>query len=311
MTPIEAAEIHMRDTAVLIVTFNPNLELIAAQMRRLPTSTLKVVVDNGSQNVVDVKTLLSAIPGVTFRALEENVGLAAGLNHAMELAAAIAPPPRFVLLMDQDSVPLPGSVETLAHTFNFLVERGERVGCVGPRLIDVATGLTHGFHQISGWRWTRMYPEPTDAPVRCHNLNGSGTFMPLELMQRMGGLDAKMFIDHVDTEWAFRVQHAGLSLWGVPAASFEHEMGLASRRYWFFGWRLWPIRTPNRHRFLFRNAVDLMSRDYVPRLWKIWAIAKLGLTFFVTLLLGPQRSAQVGAMLAGMQIGLRLGSHDV
>src|SRR5690606_18738393 len=133
-------------------------------------------------------------------------------------------------------------------------------------------GLQHGFHCMDGWRWSRRFPGQGDAdPIACANLNGSGTMVRTKLFLDLGGLDETLFIDHVDTEWSFRVLAAGHALFGIPRAQFNHGMGERGLRFWWFGWRVWPQRAPMRHYYLFRNTVNLWTRDYVPRVWKAWS----------------------------------------
>lgn len=288
--------------ATVTVTFNPDLPLLEAQLRALPSACAKIIVDNASRPalVAQVAALAGAVPNATLLRNDVNVGLAAAVNQGVAALAGLAAVPEFVLLLDQDSGPQAGSIAALVHAFQTLESQGHRVGCVGPLLHDPATGLTHGFHQCTRWRWKRVYPpEGSMAPVPCANLNGSGTLVRVALFQELGGLDEALFIDHVDTEWAFRVLARGYSLWGIPNAVFDHRMGNASRRIWCFGWRLWPDRSPQRHYYLFRNAVILMRRSYVPRVWKVWAVAKLIITVVVTLVLGPGRTNQFRQMVKG------------
>lgn len=291
--------------ATVTVTFNPDTELLEAQLRALPTTCAKIIVDNASRPdlVERIVEVAHRVPNTTLIRNETNVGLAAAVNRGVEATSRLAMAPKFVLLLDQDSEPEAGSVATLIGAFEALEARGERVGCVGPLLRDPDTGLTHGFHQCTRWRWKRVYPVSAAPPVSCANLNGSGTLVKLALFQQLHGLDERLFIDHVDTEWAFRVLDAGYSLWGVSGAVFEHRMGNASRRIWCFGWRLWPDRSPRRHYFLFRNALILMRRRYVPCVWKVWAVAKLILTATIVAAFGPYRWQQLINMTRGAYHG--------
>jgi rhamnosyltransferase len=176
---------------------------------------------------------------------------------------------------------------------------------VGPRLIDAETGLEHGFHQIRGIRWTRCYPAPNEAVVDCQNLNCSGTLMSRDVWARLGGLEESLFLDHLDTEWSFRVRAAGYGLFGIPAIAFVHRMGQTSWRVWLWGWKIWPYRSPIRHFFLFRNAILLMRRDYVPRVWKFWAALKLLITALIHLIWDTQRRAQLCNMFRGVCAGFQ------
>lgn len=296
------------DLVTVTVTFHPDLPLLRSQLQALPQDCLKLLVDNASSADAQraLRALCAAIPNMHIVMNEANVGLAAALNQGVALAQHMRLSARFCLLLDQDSEPEPGSLAALVVGFMDLRARGEPVACVGPLLIDAATGLSHGFHQATHWRWRRVYPFAGSAgPVRCTNLNGSGTLVPINLFSQLGGLDESLFIDHVDTEWSFRVLAQGYTLWGIPKAIFKHRMGQGSLRYWLFGWRVWPSRSPSRHRYLFCNALRLMRRPYVPKVWKLWAVVKLTLTFAVHTLFDPHRIVQIRGMFQGVRDGFR------
>jgi rhamnosyltransferase len=291
--------------ASITVTFHPAPTLLLRQLQSLPDDWLRLVVDNGtSDKEWEVITVAIAdLPNVKVLRLGANLGLAAAQNRGMQYLAAQGHCTN-VLLLDQDSEPLLGAVNALANAHSTLVASGYPVGAVGPLLCDPTSGVQHGFHRVASWYWTRIVPVG-GAPVPCESLNGSGTFMALDLALSLGGMDESLFIDHIDTDWSFRLLAAGHQLYGVPSASFLHRMGDRTTRLWLFGWRVWPVRSPHRHRYLFRNAVLLLRRPYVPRIWKVWAVAKLGLTVTVFAFMGPQRVEQVSSMMAGIWDGIR------
>lgn len=298
--------------ASVTVTFNPSISELEAQLRALPAATLKVIVDNGSEasRWAKIESLATTFPNIHLIRSNTNLGLAAATNLGAQWLSSLDSPPEFLILLDQDSEPQSGSIATLISAFQHLQAAGHRVGCIGPLLMDLNTGLTHGFHQLMPFRWTRSYPlAGSHTPIQCASLNGSGTLVRLSLFQQLGGLDETFFIDHVDTEWAFRVMAHGHELWGIPAAVFNHSMGQTSMRFWLFGWRVWPVRSPHRHYYLYRNAITLMRRPYVPRVWKLWATAKLLLTASVMLIFGPSRIDQVSSMWKGIKTGLTTNAN--
>lgn len=293
--------------AVITVTFHPDIRKVKDQLDALPRGATSVIVDNASNadEIVALKRLVMKRADTHLLQSDRNVGLAAAVNLGATFVAKLPLAHEFLLLMDQDSQPQPLSIEKLVSAFLQLEAEGLQVGCVGPRLIDETTGLPHGFHCIRGWRWMRIFPPPGSAqPVSCANLNGSGTLVRASLFRKLGGLDEVLFIDHVDTEWAFRVLAAGFGLFGIPQATFDHGMGERGLRFWWFGWRVWPQRSPLRHYYLYRNAVWLMRRRYVPKLWKFWAIVKLMLTFAAHGLFDSKRHLQVCSMLRGIRDGI-------
>jgi rhamnosyltransferase len=293
--------------AILTVTFNPDIERLSLQIAALPPDASFIVVDNASapDAVESLQRLLIARPNTELIRNESNLGLATALNQAANHVIKHLPSAKYLLLMDQDSVPAEGAIASLLAAHIDLEAQGVKVGCVGPRLIDKTTGLQHGFHCIKGWKWVRVFPsEDHQTPIACANLNGSGTLLRTELFRTLGGLDEGLFIDHVDTECAFRTLSCGWKLFGIPWILFDHSMGDRGLRYWWFGWRVWPQRSPLRHYYLFRNTLWLMRRNYVPAVWKIWAVVKLFLTMAVHLIIDPQRCEQFRKMLKGVRDGL-------
>lgn len=292
--------------AVVTVTFHPDLEVLGRQIDGLGATRL-VLVDNAS-------------PAATQRALREraaraadaalvcnarNAGLAAALNQGAAEALRRWPDSEYFIFLDQDTEPPAGSVGQLVRELARLRRRDPRAGALGPQMIDAETGLGHGFHAIHGWRWGRLQPaEGASEPIACAGINGSGLTVPAAVFAELGGFDEDLFIDHVDTEWSFRAGHAGYRCYGLPGVAFRHRMGARTLRVWLLRWRPWPYRSAARHYYLFRNAVRLMRRDYVPRVWKAWAIAKLLLTALVHGIADAERAAQLRAMWRGVRDGL-------
>lgn len=290
--------------ATITVTYNPDLEILSRQLDELPAVATKVLVDNASEPALRSQ-LIELVRGradVVLVRNEENVGLAAALNQGARQAQAAWPNCRYLLLLDQDTETGSDGVQALLRAYESLISSRPNLGCVGPRLVDVATGLDHGFHQMRWGRWIRRFPKQ-GSPVRVANLNGSGTLVSVATFNALGGLNDAFFIDHVDTDWAFRVAAAGLELYGIPEVAFQHRMGVTSIRFWLMGWRVWPYRSPTRHFYLFRNTVRLLRAPYVPWVWKLWAPVKLAVTLVVHLAWDSQRKAQARQMFKGVAAG--------
>lgn len=287
---------------VITVTYNPDITILARQLSQLPTLSMKVVVDNASRPDLQAKLqdVVALYGGVLLRN-EQNIGLPAAINQGCRFVREARADCGYLLLLDQDSEPGYQGAERLLAACVAVEAWSGKPCCVGPRLVDVSTGLEHGFHQMRGWRWVRLYPaRDSKAILPLTNLNGSGTLMPWSVFSELGGLEEELFIDHVDTEWAFRVLARGWGLYGVTDVAFHHRMGDKSLRFWLFGWRVWPCRSPLRHFYLFRNARWLLGRTYVPLVWKGWAVVKLCLTLAVHGLFDPARKEQLKSMLRGL-----------
>lgn len=290
--------------AIITVTYNPDPLLLRRQLIRLPKDSFRVLVDNASSPEVLVSIrILAAEFGAVLVQNDHNAGLAAALNRGLHLAQERGCDS--FLLLDQDTEPAEGAVALLQQAYLDILEQGGAKGCCGPRLIDAQAGLEHGFHVVQGWAWGRRFSETNQGvPIECANLNGSGMLIPAEVLNCVGGMDEELFIDHVDTEWSFRVVDAGYRLYGIPGVQFAHSMGESSIQFWWLRWRVWPSRSPGRHYFLFRNAVLLLARPYVPAVWKSCAILKLLATAVLHALLDPKRAPQIASMFRGVREAL-------
>jgi rhamnosyltransferase len=290
------------------VTYEPDLQILEAQLIQLPGAMHKVIVDNGSEaaKIAALRQLISRIPNAMLHENGSNKGLPVALNIGAHCVhQQMNPPADYFLFLDQDTEPSPDALMALIEAYECLQAQGRKPGCVGPRLVDPSTELDHGFHQINGLFWSRIHARIESDPVSCSNLNCSGTLVKAELFHRLGGFDEDLFLDHLDTEWSFRVLAAGYGLFGIPGATFTHRMGLASFKFWLLRWRIWPYRVPLRHYYLFRNTISLMRRDYVPLVWKFWAINKLVVTLIVHMIVDRQRWKQCTYMVAGLRDGFQ------
>ena len=137
-------EIDCKAVAIITVTYNPELDPLRAQLEHLPAESLKIIVDNASQPEVlqNITALVSRMPTTRMLRNAKNLGLAAAVNLGVRAVREQAPQVRWVLLLDQDSEPHAGSIQNLVDSFNALELNGERVGCIGPLLLDAGTGLS-------------------------------------------------------------------------------------------------------------------------------------------------------------------------
>lgn len=296
------------EICTITVTFHPDISKLSEQISHIPSTCTKIIVDNGSspEIIEEIKLILQFTNNSFLIENNENLGLGRAINKGATFAKKLKKQPKYLLLLDQDSIPRKNSIEVLLNAFLNLKHNAINVGCVGPNLIDEKTNLSHGFHQATTLRWKRLYPNTNDYNfIQCATINGSGTLVPLNTFNELGGLDENLFIDHIDTEWSFRLTSKKYELWGVPQAVFTHNMGENSLRFWFFGWKVWPVRSAFRHQYLFRNAVLLLGRDYIPKVWKFWAILKLLMTFVIVGIYDKNRLQQIRNMVLGIIQGIR------
>ena len=195
----------------ITVTFNPDIALLSEQLASNVGLCNIVIVDNGSsEEILDqIQTLANQYHELEFIPLGQNTGIANAQNTGIDQARILFPGTKSILLLDQDSVPDTDMVNNLKSSLDEL-SKGV-ISAVGPSLVDQFSGSIHGFHQISGFRYTRIYPSPQETnPIEVCNLNSSGLLVDIRAFDIAGNFEKDLFIDHVETEWCYRAKSFGI-----------------------------------------------------------------------------------------------------
>lgn len=295
------------DVVPVVVTYNPDESTLLSSLSALlcQVSTV-VVVDNGSSTSPEgwISRLEPKWPGgIRLVPLEHNLGLGGAYNIGITIARKLGA--AFVLLMDQDSIPELGMIGKLQSTYADLVECGRQVGAVGPRYRDSETSDLSNFVRVARLGFARIGCDDANNFVRADFLISSGLLISVEALDQVGGMDEKLFIDHVDTEWCFRAQSKGFEVYGVCGAVMRHSLGDRRTRVWWGRWRTLPFHLPFRYYYIFRNSVLLWRRPYMPQGWK--RIDRLRILYFLLFygVLAPNRLANLRMMWRGCNDGWR------
>jgi rhamnosyltransferase len=165
-----------------------------------------------------------------------------------------------ILLMDQDSEPKPGMVAELAAVL--MLPGSRAVAAVGPRPVDAFSKRVFPIIAVTG---TPDRPSADTADTAacwspCAFMIASGMLIPRAAWGAVGGMQAALFIDHVDTEWCLRARAAGWSLRIARQAHLEHRLGEGGHWLWIGRWRWFPHHRPLRHYYMVRNTIWLARR---------------------------------------------------
>lgn len=235
--------------SIIIVNYNTGALTSACiescLTQKLPPQTEIIVVDNNSTDN-SVSFLRSDFPEVKVIANQQNAGLAAGVNRALQEATG-----DYYLLLNPDIIALPGSIQTL---LDFIREHAE-VGVAGGQLLS-----PNGKIQNSCFRfYTRMtiiYRRTFLGRTRKgqqaistflmkdfdHRLTrdvdwlmGSCLMLRSAAVKEIGGMDERFFLYFEDVDWCRRFWQNGWRVSYVPAARFSHFHQRSSRRGAFGG----------------------------------------------------------------------------
>jgi rhamnosyltransferase len=229
-----------------------------------------------------------------------NLGIAAAQNAG--IAWARQHQADYVILFDHDSEPAPDMVARLTEAASSLRQSGHTIAAVGPRFCDERQDNPPPFIYVEGWRLRRRQCATAEAVVPSTYLISSGCLMPMQALDAVGGMDERLFIDYVDTEWGLRAGHMGLSCFGVCSAHMQHRLGDAPLR--FMG-RPVPLHSPLRHYYHMRNAVWLYRQPHIPAGWKRADGLRLLQKYIFYTLFAPQGLRHWRMMTLGIWHGLR------
>lgn len=285
----------------VVVAYHPDEVAMRALLRAVaPQVGASVVVDNTPEDAV---TGLGRTPppGTTWLPESGNVGLAAAQNDG--IAWALQRGFRYVLMLDQDSLPGDGMVAALLEASRRLNQL-QRVAAVGPRFHDLREDRDAPFVRI-GFPFNRKRWATPEAPTpACDFLIASGALMALDVLADVGGMDAGLFIDNVDLEWCFRARARGYGLHGVYAATMHHRLG-DTRRALPFGLGQVVVHGSLRLFYMMRNRVLLYRLPHTPTVWIAQDLPRALMKLILFgLLIGPRRR-NLRYMLRGLADGLR------
>lgn len=199
--------------------------------------------------------------------MSANLGLGAAQNAGIYLARAAGA--SHVLILDQDSEPLPDMVDRLLAACDRLQFSGVPVAAVAPVYADSDTGSASGFVRLGWLGFKKQTAFRGQEVVEADFVISSGSLIPVIELTDIGPMDECLFIDHVDTEWCLRAMFKSYRLFGVPCARMVHTLGNRRMRIWFLHWRNVAYHSPFRYYYIIRNGLLLQQRSYIPLKWRI------------------------------------------
>ena len=283
----------------VVVSYYPKADALRALVERLRAQGAGVlVVDN-----TPPPASAPLAPGADVIRLGGNRGIAAAHNHGID--EALAGGCSHVLLMDQDSEPADDMLARLLAAERRLLAAGRRVAAVAPLFEEPRQGVTSHFIRLDGWRVRKLRCERGDERLMADYVISSGSLIRAEVLRALGGMDEALFIDYVDIEWGLRALARGYRCYGVCDARMRHQLGDPPAGLPFSRRKRYPVHSPLRHYYHFRNALSLYRRDYVSLAWKLNDAWRLVLKFGFYSLMTPPRHEHLRMMLLGLWHGLR------
>ncbi len=256
-------------SCAIVVSYNPDIEVLLSLLRQIGEQSDFLLVDNNSINIHGFEAQCAAVAGcISIEKLSQNCGLASAINLGLRRAMALNY--QFALLFDQDSELGEAFFSSMYSAWREAQQlSGPAIAAIGPRIENPENGRCMPFK-----RFDRMFARSDSKPVQSGSLYytdfliSSGTFLPLDNLPDIGLMKDDYFIDNIDLEWCFRAHAKGYALYGTNRATLHHRIGEPGTNILERQGML-VKHSPLRAYYSTRNRINLYSKSYAPKQWKI------------------------------------------
>ncbi|WP_019551918.1 glycosyltransferase family 2 protein [Propionispira raffinosivorans] len=219
----------------IVVVYNPELDLVTANIDNIKKQVDKVFVVNNSKrnySFIDVEIINNG----------DNLGIAKALN--IGLTFAIKNKFKYAVLLDQDSKIDKNMVE-------FLIAGHKVAGNVAMTVPKVI------YNGISS-----TYPNKMSNTHFVNFAITSGSCINLEIISNIGFMDESFFIDSVDFDYCFKIKMSGYHIIQINNALLYQQLGNL-KEYKILCFKFYPINyVPIRQYYIVRNRLYLAIRYF-------------------------------------------------
>lgn len=273
------------DIIIIIVFYNPTEEQIR-NADSIAQNYNVIAVDNSS-------AAITSSYHFEYISLLENKGIAAAQNIGIEYARNNNF--KFILFLDQDSKISSNYVYDLCIEYKHLKQSDSTLALLGPSLTDIA----------SGKKYKGFKDEIT--PYKVSAIISSGSFAETDIFYKVGKLDESLFIDYVDFEWCWRAISLGCTIYITPNVQMFHSIGNDYNNYLGF---IVNISSPQRYYYQYRNTFFLLSKNYVPRKWKIKSLTRKIIDLIVLPFCVKKKRQTLRYIFKGIVDGFKTTRHE-
>lgn len=263
-----------------IVLYEPDLERLLENVTAIYKQVnIIIIIDNGSNNIDEVKKRLSIFSNIEMVENQKNEGIAVALNQILDIS--IKKNMDWVLTLDQDSVVCENFINISQKYLDL-----ENIAIITPNILD-----RNDFHkELLDTKGSRYVDE-------CIT---SGSLMNLKLCNYVGKFDEKMFIDYVDFEYCYRVSKAGFKIIKNTDAILLHQLGDGEVKHIFSKKFIVANHNCSRYYFIGKNCIYIMRKHNAYRKM-VYAIFRES---FLLLVYEKEKLKKFEKMCSGMWAGL-------
>lgn len=266
-----------------IVLFNPELEILEKNIEFLSIQKIKVVlIDNKSENIIQIEKLLVKYPNSILIKNSRNRGVATALNQIMDFGKENKY--NWCLLMDQDS-------ELQESFFINLIKMkiDNKDAIITPKIIDNSLDIIYDS--------SNKEIEIVDTCIT------SGSINRISVWEEIGGFDEKLFIDGVDHDYCIRVTNSGYRIVKNNFLEIKHRIGEATKKN-LFNYNFFIFHHNSfRKYYITRNLIYLNNKHNISAFKTTFQITK---QYIIVLFFEKKKIEKIKSMNKGIRDGIRL-----
>jgi len=219
VTPFLKEGYNMLKIYAGIITYNPDMDKLKANVTAVLSQVDGlIVVDNGSSNLSDIKTLISSSEdSITLIENPDNKGVAYALNQIFKYADSESVD--WVLTLDDDSQCYPNLVGMYKEFIDSnKVENLASLTCLREDRKYKEKNLSN----IIGGADTVQFSQDFSFVDTCIT---SGNLVSVDAWMKVKGFNNKLFIDMVDDDFCLRLRGTGYNIVRISEVGYLHELG--------------------------------------------------------------------------------------
>jgi hypothetical protein len=238
------------DALVVILNYRTaaySIDCLRSMADEVASSNSRVVVVEGGSGDGSGREIAQAIADngwsewASLLLLSENRGYAAGNNAAIRACLRLPDPPRYIHVVNPDTVARQGALGALID----FMDRHPRVGIAGSQLEDpdgtpqccafrfptplseLESGLRLGWASrlLRGWR---VPIDPSPEAHRADWVAGASMIIRKKVFDDIGLMDEGYFLYYEEVDFCLRAARAGWECWHVPQSRLVHFVGKAT-----------------------------------------------------------------------------------
>lgn len=254
----------MKESKVVIICvwYNPDRSTVSRWMSIAKDICDVIIVDNSHQRSLSDLEINKS--NIIYVPLGDNKGIAYAQNIGIDIAKDKEY--KKLIFFDQDSLVSNDLIIKLTQEFCRLKNQDSKLAALGPSLVEINTGETY--------KGGIEYGEVKES----NSIISSGMITDVEILDKVGGMNEKLFIDLVDHEWCWRTRSKGYRIYKSGNIVLPHQVGKGSIK--LLGISI-LISAPKRYYYQYRNTIWLLKCSYAPMNWKIKSCLRKFVEFFI------------------------------